>query len=95
MQSEINALGKRDDELADGIAIALAMAQPVFQSGQTFAMRFGWGNFDSSNAVALTAAGLLSKESLGPGSSVILDGGVGTSTAENMVAGRAGLTFGW
>ena len=94
LQSDINRLGKRDSELADGIAIAVAMAQPMFQPGQTFAMRAGWGNFDGHNAVGVTAAGVITKGDFGPTSSVVLDGGIGASTQDNMVAGRVGLTFG-
>lgn len=60
LQSQINNLEQRDKQLADGIAISLALAQPIFQPGQVFAVRAGWGDFDGSNAVGLTAAGLVS-----------------------------------
>jgi hypothetical protein len=94
-QSQIDALGRRDDELTEGIAIALALQQPMFQPGQTFAVRVGWGNFDGENAVGATAAGLLVKGAFGPGSTVVLDGGVGTGANYGNVAARGGLTFGW
>jgi hypothetical protein len=93
LQSQINNLGRRDRELANGIAVAVALAQPTFQPGQSFAIRTGWGNFDGSNAVAVNAAGVVGR--FGPTGSVILDGGVGSSTQDNMIAGRAGLTLGW
>jgi hypothetical protein len=51
IQRQIDNLGQRDKELADGIAISLALAQPMFQPGQNVAMRLGWGNFDGSNAI--------------------------------------------
>ena len=95
LQSQINGLGKRDEELANGIAISLALAQPVMLSGQSFAVRGGWGNFDGANAVGVTAAGVLSRGDFGPTSAIILDGGVGTGTNQGVVAGRAGVTFGW
>jgi hypothetical protein len=95
LKSQISQLGKRDSQLADGIAISLALAQPVFQAGQTFAVRAGWGNFDGSNAFGVTAAGLVTRNGLGIGTSVVIDDGLGTSTAENMIAGRAGMTLGW
>jgi hypothetical protein len=94
-QSQIDALGQRDKELAEGIAISLALAQPMFQPGQSFAMRVGWGNFDGSNAVGVTGAGVLAKNAFGPGTTVVLDGGIGWGSNENQIAGRAGLTFGW
>jgi hypothetical protein len=95
MQTDIDGLERRDKELADGIAIALALAQPVFQAGQTFAVRVGYGNFDGTSAAGLAAAGVLSKGDFGPTSVVLLDGGIGTGTSERIVAGRGGLTFGW
>ncbi len=95
LQSQINNLGKRDDELAEGIAISLALAQPMFHAGQTFAFNFGWGGFDGSNAVGFTAAGVVSQGAFGPGSTVTVYGGVGTGTSEGTVAGKAGASFGF
>lgn len=92
---DVGQLGRRDDELAEGIAIALALAQPVFQPGQSFAMRVGWGNFDGTNALGVTAAGVVSKGDFGPTSAVVLDGGMGAGTSDGVVAGRGGLTLGW
>lgn len=94
-QGKIDALGRRDGELADGIAIALALQQPIFHSGQKFAGRLGYGNFDGSNALALSLAGVVDKGSFGPISSITLDGGVGFGTLTGTVAAKAGVTFGW
>ncbi|MEI9902463.1 MAG: hypothetical protein WDN31_22925 [Hyphomicrobium sp.] len=43
LQSQINTLGRRDEDLANGIAISLALAQPVLLPGQNFAVRGGLG----------------------------------------------------
>lgn len=94
-QRQIDALGRRDSELADGIAIALAIQQPIFQAGQTFAIRAGYGNFDGADAIGLSAAGVLSRGGFGPGSSVTLDAGLGFGTATGTVAARAGVSLGW
>jgi hypothetical protein len=93
INQSIKSLSKRDRELADGIAISLALAQPIFQPGQRFAMRAGWGNFDGSNALGVSAAGLLA--SFNNGNTIVLDVGFGGGTRQNVYAGRAGLTFGW
>jgi hypothetical protein len=93
INNSIKSLSKRDGELADGIAIALALAQPAFQPGQKFAVRGGWGNFDGSNAFGLSAAGLM--HSFRNGGSVIVDIGAGMSARHNMFAGRGGVTIGW
>jgi hypothetical protein len=95
IKSDINSLHQRDSELADGIAISMAVAAPNFLPGQTFAVRVGWGNFDGSHAVGLSAAGLVAKNTFGQGSSVIVDGGIGAGTGSGVAAGRAGMTLGW
>lgn len=95
LQSDVRDLRQRDDQLAEGIAIAMAVDAPTFLPGQTFAVRVGWGNFDGSSAVGLSAAGLIDRNTFGPGSSVILDAGIGTGATQSVSAGRAGVTFGW
>lgn len=88
LQSDVSNLQQRDDELAEGIAISLALDAPLLRSGQTFAMRGGWGNFDGSNAAGVTAAGAINQN-------VVVDAGVGWGTNHGTVAGKAGVTLGW
>jgi hypothetical protein len=96
MQADINSLGRRDNELTEGLAAVAALAQPIILPGQTIAMRAGWGGYDGANAVGFTAAGVLAKNLLRPGiGTLVVDGGVGVGTDEGEVAGRAGVSFGW
>jgi hypothetical protein len=95
MQSQIDSLDRRDDELAEGIAISLALDQPFFHAGQTFALNIGWGGYDGANAVGVTAAGIVDRGAFGPTSTTTLHGGVGAGTGQGQVAGKAGLSFGW
>lgn len=88
LQSGVSDLQKRDGELAEGIAISLALDAPQLRSGQTFAMRGGYGNFDGSSAVGFTAAGALSPN-------VALDAGIGFGASHGTVAGKGGVTIGW
>ena len=37
----------------------MSFAQPIFLPGQTFAMQVTWGNYESANALGVTAAGVL------------------------------------
>lgn len=95
LQSQINRLDQRDDELAEAIAIALALDQPFFHGGQTFAFNIGWGGYGGENAIGITAAGIVDRGSLGPTSTTTLHGGVGAGTGQGQVAGKAGVSFGW
>lgn len=94
-QSNVNGLRQRDDKLAERIAIATAVQAPTFLPGQTFAVRVGWGNFDGSSAVGMAAAGIVDRNTFGPGSSVVLDAGIGTGATQSVSAGRASVTLGW
>jgi trimeric autotransporter adhesin len=96
LQSQINHLARRDSQLTEGIASAVSLAQPVLLPGQHFAMRAGWGGFDSANAVGFSAAGVLASNLVRPGfGTLVLDGGVGVGTDQNEVVGRGGVNFGW
>lgn len=88
LQSDVRDLRERDDELAEGIALSLALDAPLLREGQTFAMRGGWGNFEGSNAAGFTAAGALSQN-------VVVDAGIGYGASQGTVAGKAGMTLGW
>ena len=78
----------------EGTAIALSLSQPIFTGNQTFAIRAGWGEYESQNAFGLSAAGIIGRDWLWSGSTVALDGGVGFGSS-NTVAGKAGVTFGF
>ena len=79
----------------EGTALALSMQQPVFMPGQNFAIRAGWGGFESQNAVGVSAAGVIARDVFGSGSTVVLDGGIGVGTNYSQVAGKAGVTVGF
>ena len=95
LQSQINSLGAEDKKLASGIAISLALAQPMLLNGQSFAFRVGYGTFDNANAAGISASGLIARNFVGAGSTAVLDGGVGFGTDSGQVAGRAGVTIGF
>ena len=77
----------------EGTAIALAISQPVFLPGQTFAVRGGWGDFEGQNAFGVSAAGVVAHNVFGYGSTVSLDAGIGAGNSS--VAGKAGVTVGF
>ncbi len=77
----------------DGTAIALALSQPIFAPGQTWAVRAGWGGYEGENAGGVTVAGIIGRDWFGGGSTVAIDGGIGFSS--NEVAGKAGVTIGF
>ncbi len=79
----------------EGAALALAIEQPIFLPGQTFAIRAGWGDFEGQNAVGFSAAGVIAHNVLGYGSTLTVDAGVGVGTDYSQVGGKAGVTLGF
>lgn len=93
IDEQVTRLDGRDEELAQGIAVSMALQQPQIRDNQSFAMRLAYGNFDGTSAVAVTAAGVVSRGAFGQNTSVTVDLGMGTSGRN--VGGTAGVTFGW
>jgi hypothetical protein len=77
----------------EGTAIALALSQPIFAPGQSWAIRAGYGGFESASAGGVSVAGIVGRDWFGAGSTIAIDGGVGF--ADNVVAGKAGVTIGF
>ncbi len=92
---QIAALEQRDKEFTEGIALALALEQPIFRPGQRVAVRIGWGNYDSANAISASIAGIIAEGTFGPGTTVSIDAGIAGGFTEDQFGARAGLTFGW
>ncbi len=86
---------KQTNRAFEGTAVALAISQPMFQPGQSFAVRAGWGDYESQNAFGVSAAGIVAHDIFGYGSTVTVDAGVGVGTNYNGVAGKAGVTIGF
>jgi len=73
-----------------------ALAQPIIDDNQRFGMTAAWGIHDDANAVGFSAAGVLARDLLRPGSGTLaLFGGIGVGADEGQATGRAGVSFGW
>ncbi|MBT3069630.1 hypothetical protein KKP04_01930 [Rhodomicrobium sp. Az07] len=95
MDAGLRNANRRIDETQEGVAIALALQQPIFAPGQSFAFRAGWGNFEGESAFGLSGAGIIGRDWFGQGTVVALDGGFGFGASSGVMAGKAGVTFGW
>jgi hypothetical protein len=95
LQNSINQLQQEDKKLRSGIAIAMAVEQPIFHNGQTVAFNVGYGTFNGTNALGATAAGIVDRGIFGPGSTVTVYAGGGVDSDGHTAAGKAGVSFGW
>ena len=86
-----------------GVAIALAAEAPPLTSSANFGLRIGWGNLEgNANAVAVSAIGVLCRGCLRLGDRIAIDGSVGagwsdyqTYSSDNVIGGRAGVSWIW
>jgi len=75
--------------------MAMAIGQPVFVGDQRFAISAGWGEYQNQNAAGVSVAGVIARDLVGAGSTLVLDGGVGVGQDGGNVAGKARLTLGF
>jgi trimeric autotransporter adhesin len=94
---------KAVSRLQAGVAVAMAAETPQITSSQNFGMRIGWGNYlNEANGVAASAIGVVCRGCFSNGDRIAVDGAVGagwssykTYDSGNVVAGRAGVSWGW
>lgn len=77
-----------------GVAVAMAMQDPVLSDGKLAGVRVNWGNFEGNNAFGLTFMGIIDQNVFGGGEALALSAGLGASTHHD-VGVRAGLQLTW
>src|SRR5262249_19265682 len=93
----LSAANKRIDKADQGVAIAMAVQNPIFFGSDYFGVSFNLSTFDNNSAFGVAAAGLVGKNIFGAGEKTALTGGlgVGSGSGSNQVAGRVGVQFTW
>jgi trimeric autotransporter adhesin len=84
---------QRIDKAYEGVAIAMAVQNPVLTGSDRFGVSVNWGEFAGSSAFGAAAVGIVGQNLLGTGEKLGLTGGIGGSN--NQVAGRVGLQLTW
>jgi trimeric autotransporter adhesin len=86
IQSQVNRVN-------DGVAVALAAGgAPSLQPGRKFAVALNYGNFNGSNAMALSSTALLHEVKA---YAVTFNAGVGWGMNTNVIGTRAGVSLQW
>jgi len=86
---------RRLDKNEEGVAVGIALSDPDLYAGKTFALKGNWGVFEGSNALGVSAKGLLADNLFGQGDQLTLSGGIGWGTDENTVGGRVSGQVSW
>ena len=89
----LSALDSRVNRVEQGVAMAIAMQNPVLTGNDRFGVAMNWGNYAGNDSVGLAAVGIIGQNFFGGGEKVGMTGGF--SSSGNQVAGRAGLQFTW
>jgi hypothetical protein len=90
----INASLSTANLALDGVALAMALADPTLTGDQNFGIRANWGNFAGHNGFGVSVVGILDHNVFGNGETFGLSGAIG-ATENGEVGGRIGaqLTF--
>ena len=89
----LNAANQRIDRANQGVAIAMAVQNPVLTGSDRFGVAVNFSDFAGNSAVGATAVGILAQNVFGGGEKFGLTGGFGTSS--NQTAGRVGVQLTW
>ena len=95
INNQITILKQNDKELTEGIAVAMALHDPDLVAGEKFGLRLNWGNYEGSNGLALTAAGVLGYNVLSTGDRLAVSGGMGWGIDHSQLGGRVGVQLTW
>ena len=92
--SRITSVEKNTEKALDGVALAIALADPVLAGDAVFGIRGNWGAFDGRNAWGVSEIGILDKNVFGGGETLGLAGSIG-AMEHGDVGGRVGLQMTW
>jgi hypothetical protein len=99
--------GKIFDTLSEnqaGIAIAMSLGMPDLQADESFGVALNWGRFEDSQAIGVTAMGVVNRDLFGGGERLSLNGAFGVSLDEesfgqrkthSTTGGRVGFQLTW
>ncbi len=93
VDASLNSANQRIDRANQGVAIAMAVQNPVLTGSDRFGVAVNFSDFAGNSAVGATAVGILAQNVFGGGEKFGLTGGFGTSS--NQTAGRVGVQLTW
>ena len=88
-------IDKQGRKLSEGVAMAMAVQDPDLMGNEIFGLKLNWGTYQQSNAVGMSAAGVLAHNLLAEGDRLSISGGIGYGVQEKQLGGRVGLQFSW
>ena len=90
-----NRIDKQGRKLSEGVAMAMAVQDPDLMGQEMFGVKLNWGTFEHSNAVGLSAAGVLAHDIFSDGDRLSMSGGIGYGVQDKNLGGRVGLQLSW
>jgi opacity protein-like surface antigen len=81
-------LDNRNEVLAEGIAMSLALDSPTVAPGSTFAISGGIGHYDNAESIAVGASYRYSDK-------MLWSGGLGVGVDHGKVGARVGVSYSW
>lgn len=95
LQDDNQKQQRQIDENTEGVAMALALKMPDFVADENFGIRLGYGNFEGADALGLSVAGVVGRDTAGKGSRLTIHGGVGRGISKKTVGVTVGGQLTW
>jgi hypothetical protein len=95
--AQLDEMNARLSDHASGIALAMSMEAPDLVGAEKFGFAVNWGNFEGSNALSASLAGVLGNNVFTGGDRVAMSAGLGVGFAsgegKSVYGGRVGLQW--
>jgi trimeric autotransporter adhesin len=91
----MNQIEQKADRAIEGVAISLAVADPILRGNEVFGMRVNWGQYSGQQALGASVMGVLDQNVFGNGEKLAISGGFGVGLENHHVGGRVGLQLTW
>jgi hypothetical protein len=95
--AKLDDIDSRLGDHASGIALAMSMEAPDLVGSEKFGFALNWGNFEGSNALSGSVAGVLGNNVFTDGDRVAMSAGFGVGfengSGKSVYGGRLGLQW--
>ena len=95
VQNRLNQIDQKATTALEGVAISLAVADPILRANEVFGLRANFGAFGGQQALGFSAIGVLDQNVFGNGEKLALSGGLGIGINNQNVGGRIGAQLTW
>jgi trimeric autotransporter adhesin len=95
MDNRVSKVEQKAKLALEGVAVSLAVADPILRGNEVFGMRMNFGTFGGETALGASLVGVIDQNVFGNGERLAITGGLGIGLSEGNAGGRIGAQLTW